>query len=281
MTADEFEHPDVVLCPDGPLLIRGATSIQDVDGVVHDVRASGGGSVPVRQVEPAAVVRRHPQGDPARSPGLRRRSIRTSTPRSSWRTSTTSRLPVRTGSSARARPPGLRPSCRSAAPPASRWASMTRRHARATSIPSPRRRWRLVGSSGYGRSRPRYPGWVGDDKREAFAWSSAPSSRQRGPRRVRDPGRLRVGPGEVAGHLVGVHADQAPGRVEHGQQTDLPGTRAQLQHGPFRDMLQQVGSPQRLCRCPPSRAQDLLIEGDLEAAKGELVNHAVPYPLNQ
>ena len=38
MTADEFEHPDVVMCRDGPLLVRGAASILDADGVVHDVR---------------------------------------------------------------------------------------------------------------------------------------------------------------------------------------------------------------------------------------------------
>lgn len=36
--AEEFAHPDLVVCPDGPLLVRGATSIQDVEGRVHAVR---------------------------------------------------------------------------------------------------------------------------------------------------------------------------------------------------------------------------------------------------
>jgi CDGSH-type Zn-finger protein len=37
MTAEQFDHPDLVLCPDGPLLVRGARTIQDADGRVHDV----------------------------------------------------------------------------------------------------------------------------------------------------------------------------------------------------------------------------------------------------
>lgn len=37
MTAEEFEHPDVVLCADGPMLVRGATRIQDAQGRVHPV----------------------------------------------------------------------------------------------------------------------------------------------------------------------------------------------------------------------------------------------------
>jgi CDGSH-type Zn-finger protein len=36
--AERYDHPEVVLCPDGPLLVRGATSIQDADGQVHEVR---------------------------------------------------------------------------------------------------------------------------------------------------------------------------------------------------------------------------------------------------
>ena len=35
---EDFEHPELVVCPDGPLLVRGATSIQDADGQVHEVR---------------------------------------------------------------------------------------------------------------------------------------------------------------------------------------------------------------------------------------------------
>jgi CDGSH-type Zn-finger protein len=38
VTTQDFDHPDVVLCPDGPMLLRGAESVQDADGVVHQVR---------------------------------------------------------------------------------------------------------------------------------------------------------------------------------------------------------------------------------------------------
>ena len=37
MTERDFDHPDVVLCPDGPLLLRNAASVQDADGTVHPV----------------------------------------------------------------------------------------------------------------------------------------------------------------------------------------------------------------------------------------------------
>lgn len=37
MSAQEFEHHDVVLCPGGPMLVRGAKSVQDADGHVHPV----------------------------------------------------------------------------------------------------------------------------------------------------------------------------------------------------------------------------------------------------
>lgn len=30
-----FEHPDIVLCDGGPMLLRGDHTIQDADGVVH------------------------------------------------------------------------------------------------------------------------------------------------------------------------------------------------------------------------------------------------------
>ena len=32
----EHEHPDVVLCPGGPVLVRGARSVQDAQGRVHE-----------------------------------------------------------------------------------------------------------------------------------------------------------------------------------------------------------------------------------------------------
>lgn len=37
MSAGDFDHPDVVLCAHGPMLVRGATSIQAEDGTVHAV----------------------------------------------------------------------------------------------------------------------------------------------------------------------------------------------------------------------------------------------------
>jgi CDGSH-type Zn-finger protein len=30
-----FDHPDVVLCPDGPMLLRGDHVVEDGDGVAH------------------------------------------------------------------------------------------------------------------------------------------------------------------------------------------------------------------------------------------------------
>lgn len=33
----DFEHPTVVLCPDGPMLLRGAESVRDADGTLHPV----------------------------------------------------------------------------------------------------------------------------------------------------------------------------------------------------------------------------------------------------
>ena len=37
MTTEElgFEHPDVIVCPGGPLLLRGAHLVEDVDGTAH------------------------------------------------------------------------------------------------------------------------------------------------------------------------------------------------------------------------------------------------------
>lgn len=36
MTAEPtFDHADVVLCPDGPMLLRGRHTVEDADGVVH------------------------------------------------------------------------------------------------------------------------------------------------------------------------------------------------------------------------------------------------------
>lgn len=32
---EEFDHPDVVLCPGGPMLVRGDRVVEDADGVPH------------------------------------------------------------------------------------------------------------------------------------------------------------------------------------------------------------------------------------------------------
>lgn len=37
MSQDELDHPDVVLCANGPMLLRGATSVRDAEGTVHRV----------------------------------------------------------------------------------------------------------------------------------------------------------------------------------------------------------------------------------------------------
>ena len=35
MSSPDFEHADVVLCPDGPKLVRGQQVVVDQDGVEH------------------------------------------------------------------------------------------------------------------------------------------------------------------------------------------------------------------------------------------------------
>jgi CDGSH-type Zn-finger protein len=37
MSDEDFAHPDVVIQPHGPRLVRGIESIQDADGIVHPV----------------------------------------------------------------------------------------------------------------------------------------------------------------------------------------------------------------------------------------------------
>lgn len=37
MSEATYEHPDIVLVPNGPMLARGIASVQDTDGVVHPV----------------------------------------------------------------------------------------------------------------------------------------------------------------------------------------------------------------------------------------------------
>ena len=34
---EDFDHPDVVIEPHGPMLLRGATSVRDASGAVHRV----------------------------------------------------------------------------------------------------------------------------------------------------------------------------------------------------------------------------------------------------
>ncbi len=36
--ARSFEHPDVVLCPGGPMLLRGDHLVEDDEGVTHRTR---------------------------------------------------------------------------------------------------------------------------------------------------------------------------------------------------------------------------------------------------
>ncbi|MEV7397356.1 CDGSH iron-sulfur domain-containing protein [Aeromicrobium sp. NPDC092404] len=36
MTEHGFDHPDVVICPGGPLLLRGKHVVEDADGVTHE-----------------------------------------------------------------------------------------------------------------------------------------------------------------------------------------------------------------------------------------------------
>jgi CDGSH-type Zn-finger protein len=35
MIEPEFKHPDIVICADGPILIRGKHLIEDPDGEIH------------------------------------------------------------------------------------------------------------------------------------------------------------------------------------------------------------------------------------------------------
>ena len=35
MTEHGFEHPDVIICPGGPMLLRGDHVVEDADGVAH------------------------------------------------------------------------------------------------------------------------------------------------------------------------------------------------------------------------------------------------------
>ena len=35
MSVPEYEHADVVICPGGPLLLRGEHTLQSADGTVH------------------------------------------------------------------------------------------------------------------------------------------------------------------------------------------------------------------------------------------------------
>jgi CDGSH-type Zn-finger protein len=33
-----FEHPDVIICPGGPLLLRGDHLVEDAEGIRHETR---------------------------------------------------------------------------------------------------------------------------------------------------------------------------------------------------------------------------------------------------
>jgi CDGSH-type Zn-finger protein len=34
-TQDDLEHPDVIICPGGPILLRGDHVVEDPDGTMH------------------------------------------------------------------------------------------------------------------------------------------------------------------------------------------------------------------------------------------------------
>lgn len=36
MSTPEFEHPEIVMCPNGPLLLRGKHLVRDRDGRLHE-----------------------------------------------------------------------------------------------------------------------------------------------------------------------------------------------------------------------------------------------------
>lgn len=40
MGEDRYEHPDVILCPGGPLLLRGEHVVRDADGSAHHTTRS-------------------------------------------------------------------------------------------------------------------------------------------------------------------------------------------------------------------------------------------------
>ena len=61
---------DVLLCPGGPMLLRGDHVVVDDDGVEHRDHAAGLGGVPLRQVGVEALVRRHPQAAAAEAAAL-------------------------------------------------------------------------------------------------------------------------------------------------------------------------------------------------------------------
>lgn len=33
--SEQFDAPDVIVCPGGPMLVRGASAVRDAEGVVH------------------------------------------------------------------------------------------------------------------------------------------------------------------------------------------------------------------------------------------------------
>jgi len=36
MSETQFDHADVILCPGGPMLLRGDHTVEDADGVAHE-----------------------------------------------------------------------------------------------------------------------------------------------------------------------------------------------------------------------------------------------------
>ena len=63
----ELEHPDVILCPGGPMLLRGDHAVEDDDGIAHRTTRPISAVCRCGKSSSQALVRRHPQGAPGRA----------------------------------------------------------------------------------------------------------------------------------------------------------------------------------------------------------------------
>ena len=77
-----FEHPDVVICPGGPMLLRGDHVVEDDDGVAHRTTRPVSAVCRCGKSATQSLVRRHAQGAARRGHVPDGRSNRARTPRS-------------------------------------------------------------------------------------------------------------------------------------------------------------------------------------------------------